>query len=312
MANLKDLIVNGSARILGTLYATVSGNASTATKLETQRAIQTNLASTSSANFDGSADITPGVTGTLAVANGGTGQTSIANIQAGKDADGNTISSTYAKSSTLATVATSGSYNDLIDKPTIPSVDSALSTTSENPVQNKVITSKMVTVDTAQDISGRKTFLGEKAIYFKQSSNTDKLGFTLYNSSNTELAALEYRPNTVDGKALLALNSKGDAAYIGFRYWGNNINYVLPQGLTQGNYYMPIKFANGASTATASSAGTVDLSGLGFLTSSSIANMQTTSNLVTSVSSSSTDSQYPSAKLFYDTCGDIEALINAL
>lgn len=42
------------------------------------------------------------------------------------------------------------------------------------------------------------------------------------------------------------------------------------------------------------------------------ANMQTTTNLVTSVSSSSTDSQYPSAKLFYDTCGDIESLINAL
>ena len=39
---------------------------------------------------------------------------------------------------------------------------------------------------------------------------------------------------------------------------------------------------------------------------------QTTTNLVTSVSSSSTDSQYPSAKLFYDTCGDIETLINAL
>ena len=31
MANLKDLIVNGSARILGTLYANVTGNATTAT-----------------------------------------------------------------------------------------------------------------------------------------------------------------------------------------------------------------------------------------------------------------------------------------
>lgn len=39
---------------------------------------------------------------------------------------------------------------------------------------------------------------------------------------------------------------------------------------------------------------------------------QDVSNLVTSVSSSSTDSQYPSAKLFYDTCWDIETLINAL
>lgn len=42
----------------------------------------------------------------------------------------------------LATVATSGSYNDLSNKPTIPAavtVDSALSSTSTNPVQNKVI-----------------------------------------------------------------------------------------------------------------------------------------------------------------------------
>lgn len=39
---------------------------------------------------------------------------------------------------------------------------------------------------------------------------------------------------------------------------------------------------------------------------------QDVSNLVTSVSASSTDAQYPSAKLFYDTCGDIETLINAL
>ena len=47
-----------------------------------------------------------------------------------------------SKISGLATVATSGSYDDLADKPTIPAaitVDSALSSTSTNPVQNKVI-----------------------------------------------------------------------------------------------------------------------------------------------------------------------------
>lgn len=32
MANLKDLIVNGSARILGTIYGNLVGNASTATR----------------------------------------------------------------------------------------------------------------------------------------------------------------------------------------------------------------------------------------------------------------------------------------
>lgn len=43
-----------------------------------------------------------------------------------------------------------------------------------------------------------------------------------------------------------------------------------------------------------------------------LAGYQTTSNLVTSVSSSSTDTQYPSAKCVYDIVGDIETLINAL
>lgn len=50
--------------------------------------------------------------------------------------------STKANSTDLASVATSGSYSDLINKPTIPTVptvDTALSSTSTNPVQNKVI-----------------------------------------------------------------------------------------------------------------------------------------------------------------------------
>lgn len=64
----------------GTIRATtfkgsLSGNATTATKLATARTIQTNLASTSAASFDGSGNITPGVTGTLPIANGGTGAT---------------------------------------------------------------------------------------------------------------------------------------------------------------------------------------------------------------------------------------------
>ncbi len=52
-----------------------TGNAASATKLTTSRTVQTNLASTSSASFNGTANITPGVTGVLPVANGGTGNT---------------------------------------------------------------------------------------------------------------------------------------------------------------------------------------------------------------------------------------------
>ena len=51
-----------------------SGNANTALKLTTPRTIQTNLAAAAAASFDGSANITPGVTGILPIANGGTGR----------------------------------------------------------------------------------------------------------------------------------------------------------------------------------------------------------------------------------------------
>ena len=41
-------------------------------------------------------------------------------------------------------------------------------------------------------------------------------------------------------------------------------------------------------------------------------NALTTSDIVSSVSSSSDNTKAVGAKLFYDTCGDIETLINAL
>lgn len=50
-----------------------------------------------------------------------------------------TLTANCVKASDLATVATSGSYNDLTDKPASSTVDSELSSTSTNPVQNKVI-----------------------------------------------------------------------------------------------------------------------------------------------------------------------------
>ena len=56
-----------------TLNQNTTGSAAT---LTTTRAFQTDLASTSSVNFNGSAANTHGVTGTLAVGNGGTGNTS--------------------------------------------------------------------------------------------------------------------------------------------------------------------------------------------------------------------------------------------
>ena len=65
-----------------TSLANVTGVGS-ANKLTTARTIQINLASTSSASFDGSANVTPGVTGILPAANGGTGYNSLSNVKVG-------------------------------------------------------------------------------------------------------------------------------------------------------------------------------------------------------------------------------------
>lgn len=66
------------ARITNVGVARWLGNANTATKLATARTITANLASSTAGSFDGSANITVGVTGTLPIANGGTGATTAA------------------------------------------------------------------------------------------------------------------------------------------------------------------------------------------------------------------------------------------
>ena len=57
-----------------------AANADTATKLETARTVRTNLASTQAVSFDGTANVTPGVTGTLPQGNGGTGVTGMSSL----------------------------------------------------------------------------------------------------------------------------------------------------------------------------------------------------------------------------------------
>ena len=57
------------------LQTSVSGNSGSATKLANARTILVDLASTDAETFDGTANITPGVSGTLPAARGGTGRT---------------------------------------------------------------------------------------------------------------------------------------------------------------------------------------------------------------------------------------------
>lgn len=65
--------IYGTKTFKSTIVGDLKGNADTATSLATARTIQTNLASSDSASFDGSANVTPGVSGILPITNGGTG-----------------------------------------------------------------------------------------------------------------------------------------------------------------------------------------------------------------------------------------------
>lgn len=143
--------------------------------------------------------------------------------------------------------------------------------------------SNMVTTDTAQDITEPKTFIGQKRVAFKQSSSSDKLGFTLYNNSGTEKGYLEYNPsNTVDSVPLMTLGNYASAAagltHVGFRKYssvsGASGAYNLLAPLisdartpfnlttTYTNFYLPLGFTNGNTTVLTAKTGLVDISSL--------------------------------------------------
>ena len=86
-----DDIISGTLPIERGGTGNTTGLATSATKLATARTIRTNLGSTSTASFDGTTNVTLGVTGTLPIANGGTGNTTGLAASATKLATARTI-----------------------------------------------------------------------------------------------------------------------------------------------------------------------------------------------------------------------------
>lgn len=134
-----------------------------------------------------------------------------------------------------------------------------------------------------QNWTGTQTFVGQKKIGFKQSGNSDKLGFTLYTSNNTEKGYLEFNPsNTVDSVPLMTLgnyaSSSAGLTHVGFRKYssvsGANGAYNLLTPLisdaktpfnlttTYTNFYLPLGFTDGTNTVKTAKSGLVDLSSL--------------------------------------------------
>ena len=162
-------------------------------------------------------------------------------------------------------------------------------------ITNNVISvnSGVVTTDTEQTISGRKIFAysasSGKAIEFKQTSNSAKVGFSIKNSAetNNEVASFEFRPNTftIDGvghpllyfghyRSTAIANAGVPQTVIGFRQYDQlnaaAYHYLIPLpekaktpfSLTTSfkDYYAPMGFKNGSTMITADDTGVVDIS----------------------------------------------------
>lgn len=118
------------------------------------------------------------------------------------------------------------------------------------------------------------------------------------------------------GTTALGVTSKSTSSYISFSGTGGWIGSYGVSSDKKPVFYngtgYTLAYTSDIPTTTSSvtSGSTAVLTSGGAYTA--LQGYQTTANLVTSVSSSSTDSQYPSAKLFYDTVGNIESAINTI
>lgn len=149
-------------------------------------------------------------------------------------------------------------------------VDSALSTTSENPVQNKVITTAL----------NNKVDSSSLASVATSGAYSDLTG-----TPTIPAAQIQSDWNQTDDSALDYIKNKPN----------------IPEGVIVDQTYNPV--------STNAQSG-IAIAGAGFLTQhQDISGKQDVSNLVTSLSASSTDTQYPSAKCVYDMIGDIEAVL---
>ena len=123
--------------------------------------------------------------------------------KATQDGSGNVITSTYATKSSLATVATSGSYNDLSNKPTIPA---AYSHPSTHPASMITGLATVATSGKYSDLSGTPTSMTPTA--HNQASNTINAMTGYSKPSSTGAIATSDTLNAAIGKLEKALDGK--------------------------------------------------------------------------------------------------------
>ena len=258
----------------GTITGTFSGNATTATTLANSRTFRTNLASTSTASFNGGGNVTPGVTGTLAVGNGGTGLTSIStllNSNVTKSSLGLVIGTNVqaydAQLDTLAAM-TSGEINAFaaLTATEIAKIDGLTPTTTELNYVDGVTSAIQTQIDSKQaTITGAATTIDDSNLTASRAVISNGSGKVAVSAvTSTELGYLDgvtsavqtqlnAKQATISSSARLSATLIGDNGNISNAEY-NHLNGVSSNIQTQLNAKMPS--ANVKSVVLAGSTGT--------------------------------------------------------
>lgn len=157
-----------------------------------------------------------------------------------------------ANTADLSKVATSGSYNDLVDKPTIPEgavVDSALSNSSTNAVQNKVVYAELA----------KKSDTGHNHddVYYTETEMDTKLANKANDSSVVHLAGAEtitgaktFTGNTVFSDGKLKVDDGSNTVTLGVGGTANSPKLSVDDKNIATENYVDEGLTNKANTAT--------------------------------------------------------------
>ena len=129
--------------------------------------------------------------------------------------DGADNTSVYVEADELATVATSGDYDDLINKPAAMTVDSALSWTSQNPVENQAI---------------------RKTIYVKNSSDDKEAGINIAfsNPNLSPYVHLGSKTSATKGINSVGIGNNAEASAVRSVAIGNSATASKREGVALG------------------------------------------------------------------------------
>ena len=211
---------------------------------------------------------------------------------------------------TLSTVATSGSYNDLTNKPTIPTVPTNVSAFTNDAgylTQHQDISGKANSEDLAavafsgdyNDLSNKPTI---PTVPTNVSAFTNDAGYITGYTETDPTVPSWAKASTKPSYTASEVGALPDTTVIPTEStvsgWGFTKNAGTITGITM----------NSTSKGTS---GVVDL-GTVITSHQDISGKEDKSNKVTSLSASSTDTEYPSAKCVWDLVGDIETILASI